>query len=228
MRPPAVRFPARARQKHYNPCDALKEAPVYVPKYAAAEDVRFQHEFIEAHSFGALVTAQDGITANHYPFLLDAAAGELWTHIARANPQAAALKGGAKCLAVFAGPHAYISPALYVKTLHVPTWNYTAVHAECEASLVEDDAAIEDILRRTVARFDDKWKYELPPEFTAQLRRAIVGVRLKIVKLEGKFKLSQNRDAEDYASVTRAFEARADDNSRELLEYMRRTDPFRR
>jgi transcriptional regulator len=200
---------------------------MYVPPYSAAQDPAFLHQFIEDHSFGALITAAGALTANHYPFLLDAAAGELWTHVARANPQAAALKDGAKCLAVFAGPHAYISPALYVKTMHVPTWNYTAVHAECEASLVEDDAAIEDILRRTVARFDDKWKYELPPEFTAQLRRAIVGVRLKITKLEGKFKLSQNRDAEDYGSVLRAFEARTDDNSRELLGYMRTTSPHR-
>lgn len=67
----------------------------------------------------------------------------------------------------------------------------------------------------------------LPADFTAQLRRAIVGAKLKIVALEGKFKLSQNRDREDYDSVLRAFEARTDDNSRELSGYMRKTSPFR-
>ncbi len=197
---------------------------MHIPKYAESKNDAVLHKFIEAHPFGALVTAAGGLETNHYPFLLDAPGGALWTHLARANPQAAALRGGAPCLAVFTGPHAYVSPALYVK-LHVPTWNYTAVHARCEARLVEDDDAVEDILRRTVARFDARWKYDLPADFTAQLRKAIVGVKLKIVGLEGKFKLSQNRDAEDYASVLAAFEAREDDNSRELLAYMRKTSP---
>jgi transcriptional regulator len=204
-----------------------KEHRMYIPKYAESKDAAFLHEFIEAHSFGALITAADGISANHYPFLLDAQDGVLWTHLARTNPQYGDLKKGGRCLAVFTGPHAYISPLLYAKTPHVPTWNYTAVHAECEANLVEDDAAIEDILRRTVARFDDRWKYELPTEFTAQLRKAIVGVKLKITRLEGKFKLSQNRDRQDYESVLRAFEGRTGDNDKELLGYMRRTNPYR-
>ncbi|MFI5351257.1 MAG: FMN-binding negative transcriptional regulator [Elusimicrobiota bacterium] len=141
---------------------------MYVPKYAEAAEAAALHEFIEAHPFGLLATAAGGLEANHYPFLLHAADGSLWTHVARANPQASRLSGGAPCLAVFTGPHAYVSPAMYVKKLHVPTWNYTAVHARCEARLVEDDDAIEDILRRTVARFDDRWKYDLPADFTAQ------------------------------------------------------------
>lgn len=200
---------------------------MYIPKYAESKEPSVLHEFIDRHPFGMLVTSTGGLEGGHYPFLLDAEAGVLWTHLARANPQADALRGGARCLAVFAGPHAYVSPSMYVKKLHVPTWNYTAVHARCEANLVEDDAAIEDILKRTVARFDDRWTYDLPADFTAQLRRAIVGVKLKIAALEGKFKLSQNRDREDYDSVLRAFEARTDDNSRELLGYMRRTSPHR-
>ncbi|MBI3566102.1 MAG: FMN-binding negative transcriptional regulator [Elusimicrobia bacterium] len=200
---------------------------MYVPRYAEQTDVAALHEFIAAHPFGTLVTAAGGLEANHFPFLLDAEEGTLWTHLARANPQTAALRGGAPCLAVFAGPHAYVSPALYAGALNVPTWNYTAVHARCEAELVEDDAAIEDILKRTVARFDDRWTYDLPADFTAQLRRAIVGVRLRIAALEGKFKLSQNRDAADRAAVLAGFEARSDDNSRALAAYMRKTDPRR-
>jgi transcriptional regulator len=195
---------------------------MYLPKYAESRDTAALHEFIVAHPFGALVTANGGLEANHYPFLLDAETGTLWTHLARTNPQMAALQGGAQCLAVFTGPHAYVSPSMYVKKLHVPTWNYTAVHARCEATLVSDDAGVEDILRRTVARFDDRWKYDLPAEFTAQLRKAIVGVKLRVTALEGKFKLGQNRDAEDYASLLNAFESRSDDNSRALVAYMRK------
>jgi transcriptional regulator len=202
-----------------------REDDMYNLKYAEAKDPAVLHKFIEAHSFGLLVTAAGGLEANQYPFLLDAPGDSLWTHLARSNPQAAALQGGAPCLAVFTGPQAYVSPAMYVKKLHVPTWNYTAVHARCEASLVEDDDAVEDILHRTVARFDDRWKYALPADFTADLRKDIVGVKLRIVGLEGKFKLSQNRDAQDYASVLAAFEARQDDNSRELAAYMSKTSP---
>jgi transcriptional regulator len=200
---------------------------MYVPKYSEVPDPAAQREFIEAHPFGLLATSSGGLDVNQYPFLLDPDGKTLWTHIARTNPQAAALKDGAPCLAVFTGPHAYISPALYVKKLHVPTWNYTAVHVRCDASLVEGDGAIEEILKRTVAKFDDRWKYDLPAEFTAQLRKAIVGVKLKVVAMEGKFKLSQNRDAEDYASVLKDFEARTDDNGRELAAYMRKNGPSR-
>ncbi len=195
---------------------------MYLPKYAARRDRDALHDFIVAHPFGTLVTAAGGLDANHYPFLLDAPAGTLWTHVARANPQTAALRTGAPCLAVFTGPHAYVSPSLYAKTLNVPTWNYTAVHARCEAELIEDDDAIEDILRRTVAQFDDRWRYDLPADFTARLRNAIVGVKLRVVALDGKFKLGQNRDAEDYASLLSAFESRTDDNSRALAAYMRK------
>lgn len=198
---------------------------MYIPAYAERHDVGLLHEFIEAHSFGTLISAANGITANHYPFILDAEEGVLWTHLARANPQRGELKDRAKCLAIFQGPHAYISPLHYVERRNVPTWNYTAVHAECEATLIEDDQGIEDILRRTVSRFDKRWTYDLPEEFKSRLRQAIVGVRLKMTKLEGKFKLSQNRSKEDYESVLRAFEARSDDNSRELLAYMRKTSP---
>jgi transcriptional regulator len=200
---------------------------MYIPPYSEQKNAAALNEFVAAHPFGLLATAAGGLEANHYPFLLDAADGVLWTHVARANPQALALSGGAPCLAVFTGPHAYVSPAMYVKKLHVPTWNYAAVHAQCEARLVEDDAAIDDLLSRMTARFDERWKYDLPADFTAQLRKAIVGVKLTIVSLEGKFKLSQNRDAEDYASVLKAFEARSDDNSRELAKYMRATNPHR-
>jgi transcriptional regulator len=206
---------------------------MYLPAYATQTDRGFLFDFMEAHAFGTLTTFASGeLGANHYPFLLERAddgSATLVTHLARANPQWRALESGAPCLVVFQGPHAYISPAFYVTTPQVPTWNYTAVHASGVAEVIQDPADIEDILVRTVERFegerDEPWRYEIPADFKAQLTRAIVGVRIRVRKLEGKFKLSQNRSAEDYAGVVRAMERFTDDNSRALLEYMRRTAP---
>jgi transcriptional regulator len=196
---------------------------MYIPAYAECRDPALLEELVGAHPFGVLVTAEGGLDANHYPFLFDAEAGALWTHLARANPQTAALRAGAPCLAVFSGPDSYVSPALYARRAgHVPTWNYAAVHAECVPELVEDDAGIEDVLRRTVARFDPEWDYALDGDFAARLRAAIVGVKLTVRSLRGKFKLSQNRDPEDRAAVLRAFESRSDDDGRELARYMKR------
>lgn len=202
---------------------------MYIPSYARLNDQELLWNFMEDHPFATLVTTTEkGAQASHFPFLLDrdpSSRGILWTHVARANPQWREIEKTPKCLVIFQGPHAYISPSLYVQKLNVPTWNYTAVHAECRAEIFDDAAGLEALLERTVLRFEKSnprpWQYDLPAEFRDRLVKGIVGVRLKITDLSGKFKLSQNRDPDDYAAVVRAFESRSDESGVELLRYMR-------
>jgi transcriptional regulator len=197
---------------------------MYIPKYAEISEIPLLHQFIEHHSFGTLITATPHeLHANHFPFVLDREGGFLLMHLARANPHSTAMRDHAASLVIFRGPHAYISPTLYENELNVPTWNYTAVHAHCRAELVGDDE-LEEILQRSVDHFEknrpNPWKYELPADFRQPMLEAIVGVRLRIEKLEGKFKLSQNRSPEDYRGVFEEFQKYDDDNSRELFRYM--------
>src|SRR4051812_7081427 len=126
---------------------------MYVPPHFAESDPAKLHAFIEGHGFGLLVSQVGGVPfASHLPFVLDRTAGPHGTlvgHMARANPHWREL-GGQTALAVFAGPHAYVSPTWYEAENVVPTWNYVAVHATGRASVVEDASAVLDILRRSV------------------------------------------------------------------------------
>ena len=126
---------------------------MYTPSAFAEHDPARLHDFIRRHGFATLVThGEGGLVASHLPLLLDADAGPqgvLLGHMARANPQWRSVAGQA--LAVFHGPHAYISPAWYGSHGTVPTWNYVAVHAHGDVHLVEDEGGLLDILRRSVA-----------------------------------------------------------------------------
>lgn len=204
---------------------------MYNPKYSAITDSDFLKDFISSHSFGTLVTtSHDGLSANHYPFLLSTEDDQtfLWTHLSRSNPQWKELSN--ECLAIFNGPHAYISPTYYVNELNVPTWNYTAVHATCQAEVISDIKLEKELMKKLVLFYEDKnqtnWNYELPEDFHEKLLKAIVWVKLKVIKLEGKFKLSQNRDQLDYESVIKKLSEKTSDNDKELLKYMNLTSPF--
>src|SRR5262245_22604814 len=106
---------------------------MYIPKHFQTDDIAQMHELMRHHNFATLVTQQDGAPfASHLPFLLDATRGPhgtLLAHLARANPQWQHLAAGQVALAIFHGPHAYVSPSWYAAKLSVPTWNYAVVHA---------------------------------------------------------------------------------------------------
>lgn len=165
------------------------------------------HAFLRRHSFATLVTSgDDGPVATHLPLLLDPDRGPHGTlrgHLARENPQWPGLADG-PVLAIFQGPHAYISPAWYATSPAVPTWNYTAVHAYGAARLLPEEALL-PLLRESVATYEapraEPWRMELPEEWLARLMRGIVGFEIEIHRLEGKWKLSQNRPEGDRARV---------------------------
>lgn len=204
---------------------------MYIPKYASMTDLSLIKSFIKDHSFGTLIS-NSGKNANHYPFLLTEENEKtiLWTHLAKNNPQWQELKTN-ECLVIFTGPHAYISPTYYINELNVPTWNYTAVHANCTTEVVSDPFLAKELMKKMVAFYEKKnqtnWKYELPDDFHNNLLKAIVWIKLEVVSFEGKFKLSQNREQEDYKKIIETFAERESDNDKELLCYMQLTNPFK-
>lgn len=182
---------------------------MYIPRSFAVTDSATLHDFIERHSFGLLVSTVGGEPfATHLPFLLDRGAGTLVGHVARANLHWREL-AGQTALAIFSGPHAYVSPTWYEAAEVVPTWNYTAVHAYGRATIVEDPAELLDIVRRSVAAYEQSmprpWELNEPPAFLDKMLAQIVGFRITIERLEGKFKLSQNHPAERQEKVSRAL-----------------------
>lgn len=197
---------------------------MYVPPAFAVTNRETLHAFIEANSFGQLVSVLDGMPfVSHLPFLLDRDSNTLVGHMARANPQWQQL-ADQTALCVFAGPHAYVSPTWYEAENTVPTWNYVAVHAYGRVQLVEDTAALLDIVRQSVNVYErgmpEPWTLGENSTFLERLAQQIVGFRIVIERIEGKWKLNQNHPAERRAKVARALGERPDENSRAIAELM--------
>ena len=216
---------------------------VYLPPAftEARPEVLIAH--IERYDFGLLVShGAGGLVASHIPFLVDrlgAASGEeelhLLGHLARANPQVRELAepgrpAGGEVLAIFSGPHAYVSPGWYASGPAVPTWNYVDVHAYGALRLVED----EDWLRRFLERLSERheagreapWRIEdQPAAYMRGMVKGIIGFEIAVTRLEGKYKLSQNRPATDRPGVIAALEAQSDQDAREVARLMRDREP---
>ena len=174
---------------------------MYVPAAFRITDERTIRDFIEQNLFGIVVTqSESGPGATHLPMLFDHGENENGTltgHIARANPQWKAFNGST-VLAIFQGPHGYISPSLYDGDRNVPTWDYTAVHVYGRASVVDDAGDSAAIVRRLTKRMEqtreNPWNVDaLPADYVATMVNGIVAFRIAIERVEAQFKLSQNR-----------------------------------
>jgi transcriptional regulator len=204
---------------------------MYIPKHFAIEETAASHRVIAENGFGELVTLDAaGLPfASHLPFLIDPARGEngtLVAHMARANEQWRHFAGGKPALAMFHGPHAYISPAWYATHPSVPTWNYVAVHAYGVPKIVDAPGEMGEILHRLVdaneAANGTTWRMSgLTEQYLGGMMRAIVAFEIPIDRLEGKAKLSQNRDATDRARVADALGASGDPSARATSRAMR-------
>ncbi len=193
---------------------------MYIPKANEEKRVPVMHRLMADHPLASLVTGgPDGLVATHLPLTLDPDGtefGVLRGHIARANPQVRGGPGEGEALAIFAGPQHYISPAWYPdKQMHgreVPTWNYVVVHAYGPLRVVEDAAWLRahlDVLTDIhEAGSEAPWSVADAPEaFVAAQIRGIVGVEIAVRRLEGKWKVSQNRNAVDRDGVLRGLAA---------------------
>jgi transcriptional regulator len=205
---------------------------MYTPRYFAEESKEVLHGLIREHSFGILVTGgETGLQATHLPFLLDHE-GEgpavLRGHVARANPQWQALATGEEALAIFRGPHAYVSPTGYVMPEAVPTWNYVAVHVYGRPRIVDDPGALLDLVTRLSARYEagrpEPWSpAKVSPGFVSAKLGGIVGFELPVERIVGKKKLSQNLGREDRRSAAEALAASGDGEAASVARLMRET-----
>lgn len=201
---------------------------MYTPSAFFVSDLEQLHDFIEAHSFATLVSSNhDRVDSSHLPLLLDRTIGEhglLTGHFAKANPHWKNLDGR-NVLAIFHGPHAYISPTWYAEQNVVPTWNYVAVHARGTLRIEHDRDRLLDIVRQSVEIYEavmpTPWQPEsAEPSFIDGLLDGIVGFAIEIDQLEGKWKLNQNHSAERQQRVIAGLRARPDADSQQIAGLM--------
>ncbi len=199
---------------------------IYIPKPFAEHDRTRLHGLIRAHNFATLVSAHQGeFQVSHLPFLLDAEGTMLRAHMARANPQWRTFSPEREVLVIFHGPHHYVSPAWYAVHPSVPTWNYAVVHAQGRPTLIEDRerlaALVRELVKRHEAASPEPWRMDLPPDYQDKMLSGIVGFEIGVTRLEGKFKLSQNRPGDDRPLVIEALERLGSDDALGVAALMR-------
>lgn len=197
---------------------------MYVPEAFRVTDSAIIAAFIEQEPFGIVVTqGESGPVATHVPLLYNAdssGAGALIGHVARANAQWRSFQGST-VLAIFHGPHGYISPSLYDGDRNVPTWDYTAIHVYGRANVVETFEESSEIVRRLARRMEagraHPWDVDaLPADYLANMLRGIVAFRITIERVEAQFKLSQNRSAGERERVAADLASSQNANGRAL------------
>ncbi len=204
---------------------------MYIPEHFKETDPERITALIEANSFGMLVTAPAGVPfVTHLPFLFERAVGtqgRLLGHVARANPQWQHFSSGHEVLAVFHGPHAYVSPSWYVSP-GVPTWNFAAVHVRGIARIIEDKARFATLLEQLTQTHESyagsTWKPDFTSDRHAKMLDAIVGFEIEITDIQAKFKLSQNRSSEDRQRVTNELNHSHNQTNEAMAKLMSGTD----
>lgn len=198
---------------------------MYLPAHFTESRADEMHRLIAAHPFGILVTrSTDGLDADHLPFAFDAAAGGhgvLTSHVARANPVWEKCLDDDPVLVIFRGPEAYISPNWYPSKhethRQVPTWNYQVVHAHGTLHIHHDEKFLRGIVGRLTRTHEERtgeerpWRMaDAPHDYMNAMLAAIVGLEIRITRLEGKSKLGQNKETRDRENVARVLRERGD------------------
>ena len=180
---------------------------MYIPEHFLIKNLEVIHQIIQTNPLGVLVSmTPEGLDANHIPFELDAGRGVLTAHVARANPVWQECKDGAEVLVIFRGNESYISPNWYPSKHEthrlVPTWNYEVVHVHGRLTVQDQEKFVRGVVGRLTRKHEatepKPWKMgDSAPEYIDGMVKAIVGIEIAITRLEGKAKLSQNREARD-------------------------------
>lgn len=202
---------------------------MYIPSAFRVDDPAVVDEFLWRYSFATLVTAGEEPFITHLPLLLDVGADgrrTLLGHVARANPHWQLDHARHSSVAIFHGPHAYVSPSWYPSgSPAVPTWNYAVVHVWGRLDVISERSDTESILRRLVDVYEPAspraWEDRLPQHALDKLSGSVVAFRMPVDRVEAKFKLSQNRAAADQRGAIEGLEASGDADSAALASFAR-------
>lgn len=191
-------------------------------------DTQVIHHFIRQHSFGMLVTGGDSLQATHIPMALNAEGTTLTGHLARGNRQWKTFDQAHEVLAIFQGPHHYISSSWHDHE-NVPTWNYLAAHVYGSIRVLSDDELYE-ALKALTDHYEQSSAHpvsmdKLSPAYVAREMRGTVGFRIDISRIEATAKLSQNRDDKNHTAIIAQLEQHPDAQARAIAEEMRRQRP---
>ena len=200
---------------------------MYIPQYNLEKNWKEIAKVIRENSFGILVTTKDRLPmATHIPMELEtteSGATVLRGHVAKANEQWKTFETTEQALAIFTAPHHYVSSSWY-QFMSVPTWNYIAVHIYGKMKIV-NDASLKNSLRKLMDTYEVISKKPqtldaLPQDYVEKLMKGIVGFEMSIDKIEARFKLSQNKEDQDYQNVIRELNALDDFNAKWIAEEM--------
>lgn len=193
---------------------------MYVPRHFAEERIEVLHAVIERVGLATLVSlGSTGLQATHLPMVLDREMGQFGTlfgHVSRANPQWRDRVETTESLAIFLGPEAYVSPSWYGTKREtgrvVPTWNYLTVHVYGHLRTFEEPSRlrqhVERLTERQEAGRQDRWSVsDAPEEYIESMLKGIVGLEMPIARIEGKWKMSQNRPEADREGAIAGLEA---------------------
>jgi transcriptional regulator len=200
---------------------------MYVPKYAQNNDVSEIKEFIKQNSFGILVSqSENKLLATHIPFEFSANENKLKGHISRANQQWKKWNDGSEVLAIFTGPHAYISPSWYDHE-NVPTWNYIAAHVYGTIKIIEGEKLYQS-LKQLVDKYETTSARpvsleKMSPEYVKKSMLGVVGFEITITNIEATYKLSQNRDEKNHENIIRELSKQKDPGSQQVATEMKKT-----
>ncbi len=208
---------------------------MYQPSQFQEDRVPVMHDLMCAHPFATLISyASDGISANHVPLVLHQDGSDFGTlrgHIAKANGLANNFDATVELLAVFAGPHHYVTPAWYPsKKQHgkvVPTWNYAVVHAYGPLRVIDDAdwllAQVQSLTNLHETGRDQPWAVsDAPADYVEKMLKGIIGLEIPISRLQGKWKVSQNKDEADREGVARGLKNEASSAATQMSDLIPR------
>ncbi|CDR24799.1 FMN-binding negative transcriptional regulator [Staphylococcus schweitzeri] len=204
---------------------------MYIPKFFQIDDFKEIEQFVKSNSFGMIITEKHGKPlATHLPLILQKKGDDYYIsgHIAKGNPQWKTLNGNSNVLIIYQGPHAYVSSSWYEKE-NVPTWNYQAIHLYVEATVLSEQETMDD-LKTLLAKYE---QYRENPvlwdnlaESTQMQAKAIIGFKVKINKVEAAYKMSQNRNEQDYNNIIKKLEEEHNSSSNAVADVMRDIHPY--
>lgn len=198
---------------------------IYMPEEFTVKDRDAIFRLIRQNSFATLISAvgNEPMVA-HLPVVLNDTNDRLHAHVARANSIWHSFSPEREVLLIFHGPHHYVSPGWYTTHPSVPTWNYAVVHVNGLPTVIQDRGTIESMLRKLVNKHESKsetpWEMHLPADYLQNMIDGIVAFEVRITRVQGKFKLSQNRSDTDRLNVIAALEDEGGDNAVRLASLM--------